>query len=464
MEKDTSDNCPSSSAEPKRLSDHNDKAEPSVVNNHNIILNIRGEHFVVNASILEHFPNTRLGRLAKDPNLDEQLDENGEIFYNKDPIMFGYIMDFYRGEELHVPKDKCVVSVEEDLEYWGIEDSLISLCCRKRFLASLNELYKTEQIKRELASLTQQDRQTMMDSPIKQTLVTIFNNRKSSRAEKVWSCLYPWLIILTVGLMFFSTHPNFRVALSSAPQTQHGAFSLTNKQVELIVNTKPHIVLVCLEFIFCVIFTVELLFNALASCKHIVEVFNMTTLCTVVYLVPAWISLLTQIVDAESSTGIRLASVKLIIHALTVLRVALLHRLIWHNRDLRLLFFALKSSIQELTLMMVFVLSVAVMSSSFLFATNLFVDSSIDSMFTGLWWAVVTITTVGYGDQHPHSWLGYIVACVCILTGIIVTGMSIPLITKRFHVYYQTRLPADINHLLKRRKSRVRPCSCKLLE
>jgi hypothetical protein len=35
-----------------------------------------------------------------------------------------------------------------------------------------------------------------------------------------------------------------------------------------------------------------------------------------------------------------------------------------------------------------------------------------------VWWAVVTVTTVGYGDIYPHTVAGRMVAIVLMLTGI----------------------------------------------
>jgi voltage-gated potassium channel len=40
-----------------------------------------------------------------------------------------------------------------------------------------------------------------------------------------------------------------------------------------------------------------------------------------------------------------------------------------------------------------------------------------------LWWAVVTITTVGYGDITPHTTLGRIIAAALMVTGIGTIGM-----------------------------------------
>jgi voltage-gated potassium channel len=41
-----------------------------------------------------------------------------------------------------------------------------------------------------------------------------------------------------------------------------------------------------------------------------------------------------------------------------------------------------------------------------------------DFHWEGIWWAVVTVTTVGYGDAVPHSVEGQIVAMVVMLVGI----------------------------------------------
>ena len=45
-------------------------------------------------------------------------------------------------------------------------------------------------------------------------------------------------------------------------------------------------------------------------------------------------------------------------------------------------------------------------------------SSSINSLGEALWWSLTTITTVGYGDLYPVTFLGKIVAAVLMITGI----------------------------------------------
>jgi voltage-gated potassium channel len=41
-----------------------------------------------------------------------------------------------------------------------------------------------------------------------------------------------------------------------------------------------------------------------------------------------------------------------------------------------------------------------------------------DKIGSGIWWAVQTVTTVGYGDLVPHNTAGRVIAALVMLTGI----------------------------------------------
>jgi voltage-gated potassium channel len=49
-------------------------------------------------------------------------------------------------------------------------------------------------------------------------------------------------------------------------------------------------------------------------------------------------------------------------------------------------------------------------------------DASIKTPFDALWWAIVTMFTVGYGEVYPHTAVGKVAAIVLMFTGITLFG------------------------------------------
>jgi voltage-gated potassium channel Kch len=54
------------------------------------------------------------------------------------------------------------------------------------------------------------------------------------------------------------------------------------------------------------------------------------------------------------------------------------------------------------------------------------------NVFVGLWWALQTVTTVGYGDVTPKNPSGRLVASVVMLEGIALLSITIAAITSTF--------------------------------
>ncbi len=50
-------------------------------------------------------------------------------------------------------------------------------------------------------------------------------------------------------------------------------------------------------------------------------------------------------------------------------------------------------------------------------------------VFDGMWWAAVTVTTVGYGDMSPKSWRGRAVAIVAMLASLFLVGAFVSQVT-----------------------------------
>jgi len=63
-------------------------------------------------------------------------------------------------------------------------------------------------------------------------------------------------------------------------------------------------------------------------------------------------------------------------------------------------------------------LSVAVICSIWLYAVEAEANDAIDSPLDAMWWGIVTLTTVGYGDVYPRTGEGRIAAMVLMVVGI----------------------------------------------
>lgn len=82
---------------------------------------------------------------------------------------------------------------------------------------------------------------------------------------------------------------------------------------------------------------------------------------------------------------------------------------------------------------------------AFLFLSSLsmtWIEPEFDSYGDSLWWAVVTTTTVGYGDIYPQTPVGKIIASVLMFIGIGVIGVFTGTIASLFSSHH-SRTEAD---------------------
>lgn len=64
--------------------------------------------------------------------------------------------------------------------------------------------------------------------------------------------------------------------------------------------------------------------------------------------------------------------------------------------------------------------------------------SPYQSIMHSLWWALVTMATVGYGDMYPRSLVGYLLAGLTQMCGILVIALPITVIGSNFSTIYES--------------------------
>ncbi|MGR5236063.1 ion transporter [Vibrio alfacsensis] len=107
-------------------------------------------------------------------------------------------------------------------------------------------------------------------------------------------------------------------------------------------------------------------------------------------------------------------------------------RVILVLRSSKHILFQLKQNRRETTLASILLLMVVLItlgSSAMLFIEGKSPEANIQTGADALWWAFVTISTVGYGDHYPVTTAGKLLAVLIIICGVGIFGMISGLIT-----------------------------------
>ena len=157
-----------------------------------VTINVGGEIFITRRSTLRNVPSTLLASLTED---DEHFpDDMQQYYFDRNPFLFQYILDYYRTGRMHLPRHICSTSIKDELKFWGLGDGCISECCRKYYFDELDEYTTYELIKAEFYNLpTYSSEEGSVDSRRKETRFQKFrrkawvfiDNHESSLMAKV---------------------------------------------------------------------------------------------------------------------------------------------------------------------------------------------------------------------------------------------------------------------------------------
>jgi voltage-gated potassium channel len=118
----------------------------------------------------------------------------------------------------------------------------------------------------------------------------------------------------------------------------------------------------------------------------------------------------------------------LIIRFLRVLRVFRVLKLMRYISEANLLARALIRSRRKIVVFFSFVLILSVIFGSLMFVVE-GAENGFTSIPRSVYWTIVTITTVGYGDITPHTALGQMIATLVMLTGYSVIAIPTGILT-----------------------------------
>ncbi|XP_050545265.1 potassium voltage-gated channel protein Shaw isoform X2 [Daktulosphaira vitifoliae] len=409
-----------------------------------VVLNVGGIRHETYKATLKKIPATRLSRLTEAlANYDPVLNE---YFFDRHPGVFAQVLNYYRTGKLHYPTDVCGPLFEEELEFWGLDANQVEPCCWMTYtqhrdtqetLAVLDRLDldtekpSDEEMARKFGfeEAFFQGRLTWWQR-FKPQLWSMFDEPYSSNTAKIIGIVSVFFICVSILSFCLKTHPNMRV-----PVIKNITVNTSRNTTAWVLDktqTNAHEAFFYIEYVCNAWFTFEILVRFIATPNKCEFVKASVNIIDYIATVSFYIDLILQKFAAHLENAD-------ILEFFSIIRIMRLFKLTRHSSGLKILMQTFRASAKELTLLVFFlVLGIVIFASLVYYAERIQANphNDFNSIPLGLWWALVTMTTVGYGDMAPKTYVGMFVGALCALAGVLTIALPVPVIVSNFAMYY----------------------------
>ena len=172
-----------------------------------------------------------------------------------------------------------------------------------------------------------------------------------------------------------------------------------------------------LEWFFTLIFTVEYVLRLMAVGRPLAYMRSFFGVIDLLAILPTYISLLFP--------GTHYL---LVIRSLRVLRIFRVLKLVQYLKEAQNLLNALRASRRKITVFLFSVLSLVLILGSLMYIIE-GQENGFTSIPRSVYWAIVTLTTVGYGDLAPASPLGQAFAAMIMILGYSIIAVPTGIVT-----------------------------------
>jgi voltage-gated potassium channel len=184
-----------------------------------------------------------------------------------------------------------------------------------------------------------------------------------------------------------------------------------------------------LEWAFTLLFTVEYIARIYSLRKPLKYMFSFYGIIDLLSILPTWLSLFN--LHTQFLLTIRL------MRLLRIFRILKLARYLQGMRHIRM---ALRNSIPKITVFFLFVLALVTIMGTLMYMIE-GKHSGFTSIPQSIYWAIVTLTTVGYGDITPVTVSGKMMASIIMIIGYSIIAVPTGIVSSEMTAinYHETK-------------------------
>ncbi|XP_038605487.1 potassium voltage-gated channel subfamily A member 10 [Tachyglossus aculeatus] len=377
-----------------------------------VIINVAGLRFETQLKTLSQFPETLLGDRGKRTQFFDSM--RNEYFFDRNRPSFDGILYYYQsGGKIRRPANVPLDVFAEEISFYELgQEALTQFRDDEGFLKDPETPLPKNDFHRQFWLL--------------------FEYPESSGAARGVAVVSVLVVVISITIFCLETLPEFREERELS-EVRDPSLNLSGSAPPSSMFTDPFFMV---ESACIVWFTFELILR-FAVCPSKTDFFrNIMNVIDVISVVPYFVTLITELVR-ESEPSSQQAMSLAILRVIRLVRVFRIFKLSRHSKGLQILGQTLKASMRELGLLIFFLfIGVVLFSSAIYFAEVDEPESHFSSIPDGFWWAVVTMTTVGYGDMCPITPGGKIVGTLCAIAGVLTIALPVPVIVSNFNYFY----------------------------
>ena len=378
-----------------------------------VVINVSGLRVETGRKTLQRFPNT----LLSDPIRRRRYYDcvRNEYFFDRSRLSFDAILYYYQsGGRLRRPVNVPVEIFLDEILFYELGEDVV-----EKF--------------REDEGFVKEEERVLPTNEFKKMVFLLFECPESSMAARIIAILSVGIILLSIVTFCLETLPRFQKI--KAPPIENRTMTSVDMEVEedhVPSFSEPFFII---ETICIIWFTSELLIR-FAAAPHYLRFFKeLMNLIDIMAIMPYFITLSTVLADDTKSNN--QAMYLAILRVIRLVRVFRIFKLSRHSKGLQILGQTIKASMRELGLLVFFLfICVVLFSSAVFFAEAESGSTTFESIPDAFWWAVVTMTTVGYGDMTPVSALGRLIGSMCAIAGVLTIALPVPVIVSNFNYFY----------------------------